>query len=67
MPPENQTPPGFTQRVPDGWSANRKLSQVGLGENNGDLLEEDLGATSSESALDVTSGLPVIHYLEASC
>ncbi len=30
--------------------------KAGLEEINGDLLEEDFGTTSSESALDVTSG-----------
>jgi len=39
---------------------NREVVEKGLGENNRDLLEADFWKNLSESALNVTSGLPVL-------
>jgi len=40
--------------------------QTDLAEINSDVLEADFGTTSSESALNATSGLPVIRELSVS-
>jgi len=64
--PQPSKNPAFTAwQLPDGLNGIQKRSN-GLGEINGELLEADFGTTSSESALDVTSGFPELRTRMAS-